>query len=183
VSTSIFQSRWFWPVAGIGLSLLLMKIFPGNFFLLLPLLGLFSFGGRKSEPARAPQTPINRDRQPGFARATDVQNENTGLISTLVERYNAHDHEGVAELFAPDCKEYSHGGDLLREGPRSIADNYRKLFAEFPQNRASVVHRSAFGDKVIDHERVMRSPSHDAFEVIVIYTIKDGAIVRTDYVK
>jgi uncharacterized protein (TIGR02246 family) len=108
---------------------------------------------------------------------------NIALISTLVDRYNARDAHGVAALFAPDCAEYAHPGTLLREGPQSIADNYVKVFAEFPQNHAEVLHRSAFGDKVIDHERVRRSPSSEPFEVIVIYTIKDGAVIRTDYVK
>jgi hypothetical protein len=108
---------------------------------------------------------------------------NVALISMLVERYNAGDAHGVAALFAPGCEEYAHPGTLLRAGPQAIADNYLKVFAEFPQNHAEVLHRSAFGDKVIDHERVRRSPTSEPFEVIVIYTIKDGAIIRTDYVK
>ncbi len=183
MNASILQSRWFWPVTGIALSLLLMKLFPGNFFLLLPLLGLYSLAPDRSTASRPITTEINRDRQPGFSRATDVQNTNTQLISALVERYNAHDHQGVADLFASRCQEYNHGGELLREGPAAIAENYRKVFTDFPQNRATVIHRSAFADKVIDHERVIREPDGEAFEVIVIYTIKDGAIVRTDYVK
>jgi hypothetical protein len=108
---------------------------------------------------------------------------NVALITKLVERYNARDAHGVAALFAPTCVEYAHPRTLLRTGPQSIADNYVKVFAEFPQNHAEVLHRSAFGDKVIDHERVRRSPTSEPFEVIVIYTLKDGAIVRTDYVK
>lgn len=108
---------------------------------------------------------------------------NVALITALVERYNKRDAHGVAALFAPGCEEYAHPGTLLRTGPQSIADNYVKVFAEFPQNHAEVLHRSAFGDKVIDHERVRRTPDGEPFEVIVIYTIKDGAIIRTDYVK
>jgi hypothetical protein len=108
---------------------------------------------------------------------------NIALINTLVERYNKCDAHGVAALFALGCVEYAHPGTKLREGPQSIADNYNKVFAEFPQNHAEVLHRSAFGDKVIDHERVRRTPTSEPFEVIVVYTIQDGAITRTDYVK
>lgn len=108
---------------------------------------------------------------------------NTALIATLVERYNAGDAAGVAALFSADCPEYAHPGALIRTGAAAVQANYQKLFAEFPQNRAEVLHRSAFGDKVIDHERVRRSPEAEPFEVVVIYTIQDGAVVRTDYVR
>jgi hypothetical protein len=100
---------------------------------------------------------------------------NIALITTLVERYNKGDAHGVAALFAAGCAEYAHPGSLLREGPQAIADNYVKVFAEFPQNHAEVLHRSAFNDKVIDHERVRRSPtrrdhSHRLCEVMMAHT-------------
>jgi uncharacterized protein (TIGR02246 family) len=108
---------------------------------------------------------------------------NSALIQRLVDRYNAGDAAGVAACFAAGCEEFSHPGQPLRTGPQAIEDNYTKLFAEFPQNRAEVLHRSVIGDKVIDHERVWRSPTHEPFEVLVIYTVKDGAVIRTDYVR
>jgi hypothetical protein len=107
---------------------------------------------------------------------------NIALISTLLERYNASDAQGVAACFSADCPEFAHPGQPIRTGAQAVADNYTKVFAEFPQNHAELLHRSAFGDKVIDHERVRRSPGHAPFDVVVIYTIEDGAIVRTDYV-
>jgi hypothetical protein len=183
VNADLLKSKWFWLIAGLAVSLVLMKIFPGSFFLLLPFLGFMSFGKSKPEGVRGATTTINRDRQPSFSRATDVQNANTKLISMLVERYNAQDYDGVAACFAAEVQEFSHGGELLRTGPEAIAANYKKLFAEFPENRADVLHRSAFGDKVFDHERVRRSSTHDPFEIVVIYTIKDGVIIRTDYVR
>ncbi|MDF2901664.1 MAG: enzyme family protein, partial [Phenylobacterium sp.] len=39
------------------------------------------------------------------------------------------------------------------------------------------------GARVIDHERVKRSPDADPFEVAAIYTIADAKIVRVDFVK
>jgi hypothetical protein len=183
VNTDFLKSKWVWLIAGLAVSLLLMRIFPGSFFLLLPFLGFMSFGQSKPDVSRGSAATLNRDRQPSFSRSTDVQNANTKLISKLVEHYNAQDYDGVAACFAADVQEFSHGGELLRTGPEAIAANYKKLFAEFPENRADVMHRSAFGDKVFDHERVRRSSTHDAFEVVVIYTIKDGAIIRTDYVR
>jgi hypothetical protein len=179
--SGLLQSRWFWPVAGILLSLLLMKLFPGNFFLFLPFLFLPMFRGKTAAVMSAPVRGDSAGNQ--NLNVTDEERRNVAAISRLVERYNAQDADGVAACFAPDVQEFNHGGDLIRTGSAAIAENYRKLFAEFPQNRAEVLHRSAFGDKVIDHERVWRAPQQTPFDVVVIYTLKNGAVVRTEYVK
>ncbi len=176
MTASLLQSRWFWPAAGIALSLLLMKLFPGNFFLFLPFFFLPMFGRKKAVSMIAPVADRNLD-------VTDEERHNVAAISTLVTRYNAGDADGVAACFAPGVQEYNHGGELIRTGSAAIAENYRKLFAEFPQNRAEVLHRSAFMDKVIDHERVRRAPDAEPFDVVVVYTLKNGAVVRTEYVK
>jgi hypothetical protein len=181
VISSLTQSRWFWPVAGVALSLLLMKLFPGNFFLFLPFLFLPMFG--RKTVASVPVPARNNHAGSQNLNVTDEERSNVALISRLVERYNAQDAEGVAACFALDVQEFSHGGELIRTGSAAIAENYRKLFAEFPQNRADVLHRSAFGDKVIDHERVWRTPEQTPFDVVVVYTLKNGAVVRAEYVK
>jgi hypothetical protein len=41
----------------------------------------------------------------------------------------------------------------------------------------------ACGNVVVDHERVRRSPEGEPFEVLAIYTIRDGKIARVDFVK
>ncbi len=183
---SLLQSRWFWPVAGVALSLLLMKLFPGNFFLFLPFLFLPMFGRKKTMSMTGPASDRNlpdRNLPDRNLDVTDEERRNVAVISSLVERYNAGDADGVAACFAPDVQEYNHGGELIRTGSAAIAENYRKLFVEFPQNRAEVLHRSAFTDKVIDHERVRRSAAAEPFDVVVVYTLKNGAVVRTEYVK
>jgi hypothetical protein len=179
--SNLLKSKWFWPVAGIVLSLLLMKLFPGNFFLFLPFLFLPMFGRKTAASMPVPARNDSAGNQ--NLNVTDEERGNVALISRLVERYNAQDAEGVAACFAADVQEFNHGGELIRSGSAAIAENYRKLFAEFPQNRADVLHRSAFGDKVIDHERVWRAPQQTPFDVVVVYTLKNGAVVRTEYVK
>jgi hypothetical protein len=57
------------------------------------------------------------------------------------------------------------------------------VFAQYPQNHAEIVNRLACGNVVVDHERVRRSPDSEPFEVLAIYTIKDGKIARVDFVK
>jgi hypothetical protein len=46
-----------------------------------------------------------------------------------------------------------------------------------------ILGRLAAGDVVVDHEKVMRSPDGPTFEVLAIYTLRDGKIARVDFVK
>ena len=60
---------------------------------------------------------------------------------------------------------------------------YAKAFANFPENKARLVNRMAVGDTIIDHEDVSRGPGKEQFEIIAIYTVRDGLIARVDFAK
>ena len=50
-------------------------------------------------------------------------------------------------------------------------------FKTYKQNRITV------GNTVVDHELVIRAPGGEQFEIIAIYTFKDGLIARVDFAK
>ena len=60
---------------------------------------------------------------------------------------------------------------------------YAKAFAQFPQNKAVLKNRVAVGNTVVDHELVIRAPGGEQFEIIAIYSFKDGLISRVDFAK
>ena len=60
---------------------------------------------------------------------------------------------------------------------------YAKAFAQFPQNKAELKNRIAVGNTVVDHELVIRAPGGEQFEIIAIYTFKDGLISHVDFAK
>ena len=47
---------------------------------------------------------------------------------------------------------------------------------QFPQNKAELKNRIAVGNTVVDHELVIRAPGGEQFEIIAIYSFKDGLI-------
>ena len=53
----------------------------------------------------------------------------------------------------------------------------------FPQNKAELKNRIAVGNTVVDHELVIRAPGGEEFEIIAIYSFKDGLISRVDFAK
>ena len=69
------------------------------------------------------------------------------------------------------------------EAREAIKARYAKAFAQFPQNKAELKNRIVVGNTIVDHEMVIRSPGGEQFEIIAIYTFRDGLIARVDFAK
>lgn len=109
--------------------------------------------------------------------------ERFALLDRLMERYNAGDAEGYSAFFVNDGAEAVYRGEVLRSGKDGVRDGNAKTFADFPQNRAEVLGRNAFGDRVTVHEKVWRTPDGEPFEVLAIYSFAGDLIERVEFVK
>ena len=105
------------------------------------------------------------------------------IVAAQLDAYNRQDLEGHCACFAEDVIVADVGGAVRVQGKSAYRDLYRKVFADFPENHARLVHRIVLGDKVIDHEDVSRSPTGPRFEVAAIYTVREGLIARVDFVR
>ncbi len=65
----------------------------------------------------------------------------------------------------------------------AIRTRYAKAFAQFPENKADLKSRIAVGNTVVDHEKVVRAPGGEEFEIIAIYSFRSGLIARVDFAK
>jgi hypothetical protein len=74
-------------------------------------------------------------------------------------------------------------GAITEQGREALRARYAKAFAQFPENKAHLKNRIEVGSTIIDHEHVVRKPGGEEFEIIAIYTIKDGLIARVDFAK
>ncbi len=105
------------------------------------------------------------------------------LIDRLIAAYNAHDAEAFANCFADDAVVYEHPNFPTQVNKPEFLEYYAKLFKEFPHNRTERLYRAVIDNRVIDHERVMRTPESKPFEVLTIYEVRDGFIQRVDFVR
>ena len=105
------------------------------------------------------------------------------VAQAQLDAYNAQDLETHCAQFSDDVKVADLDRAVTLDGLAAYRSKYAKVFADFPENKATLLHRIVIGNVVIDHERVMRTPTSDAFEVAAIYTIADGKIRRVDFVK
>jgi hypothetical protein len=105
------------------------------------------------------------------------------VVQRQFDAYNAQDLESFVACYASDVVIASLNGGITDTGREALRARYAKTFADFPENRASLVNRIHVGNTVVDHEDVSRGPGKDRFEVIAIYTIRDGQIARVDFAK
>jgi len=110
-------------------------------------------------------------------------NPNIDIAQKQLDAYNAQDVEAYVGFFAPDCVIAPINGQPSETSRAAIKARYAKAFAQFPQNKAILKNRIAVGNTVVDHELVVRSPGGEQFEIIAIYSFKDGLISRVDFAK
>jgi hypothetical protein len=105
------------------------------------------------------------------------------LVDRLMERYNAQDADGYAEMFTETGVESLYRAEALHTGREGIRHGLREIFAKFPDNRADVTARYLLGEHVVLHEHVFRTPESDPFEVVSIYSFSDGLVDRVEFVR
>ena len=114
---------------------------------------------------------------------TVQSNPNIDIASKQLDAYNAQDLETYVSFFAEDCVVSGLNGVPTETSRDALHARYAKAFAQFPQNKAELKNRIAVGNIVVDHELVIRAPGGEQFEIIAIYTFKDGLISRVDFAK
>jgi hypothetical protein len=108
---------------------------------------------------------------------------NADIAQKQLDAYNAQDLDTYVSFFTADCIVSGLNGTPTETTRDAIKARYAKAFAQFPQNKAELVNRITVGNTVTDHERVIRSPGGEEFEIIAIYTFRDGLIARVDFAK
>jgi hypothetical protein len=114
---------------------------------------------------------------------TVQSNPNIHIAQKQLDAYNAQDLETYVSFFAEDCVVSGLNGTPTEISRDAVKMRYARAFAQFPQNKAELKNRIAVGNTIVDHELVIRSPSGEQFEIIAIYTFKDGLISRVDFAK
>ena len=105
------------------------------------------------------------------------------VAQAQLDAYNAQNLDALCAQFTDDIIVADLNGAVTTEGLVAYRARYAKLFADFPSNKAVLLGRIVIGNVVIDHERVLRSPTSEPFEVAAIYTVRDEKIARVDFVK
>lgn len=105
------------------------------------------------------------------------------VAEQMIVHYNAQDADAYVALMSEDACEASYRGAVLREGREGTRAGLKKMFAEFPENRADILNAYQLGDYVVLHERVFRSAAAEPFDVMSIYSFAGDQCSRVEFVR
>jgi hypothetical protein len=108
---------------------------------------------------------------------------NVTIAQAQLDAYNAQDLDKHLSYFADDMTIANLREAPNLEGLAAYRERMDGVFKQFPENKVELLGRMVVGNKVLDHEKVMRSPSAEPFEVIAVYTIENGKIKNVDFIK
>lgn len=96
-----------------------------------------------------------------------------------LDAFNARDIETLLSTYASDAELFAHPMTLLTRGKHELEKLFQTRFSE-PNLKATLLNRIVCGNKVIDHERVIRTfpEGPGELDLTMIYEIQDEKITK-----
>jgi len=105
------------------------------------------------------------------------------IAERMIAHYNAQDADAYVALMTDDACEAGYRGAVVREGKEGTREGLKKMFAEFPENRAEVIKGYELGEYVVLHEKVWRSAASEPFEVMSVYSFEGDKCSRVEFIR
>ena len=105
------------------------------------------------------------------------------IAEQMIAHYNAQDADAYVSLMTDDACEAGYRGTVVREGKEGTRAGLKKMFTEFPENRAEIINAYELGDYVVLYERVSRSAASEPFEVMSVYSFDGDKCSRVEFIR
>lgn len=105
------------------------------------------------------------------------------IAEQMIAHYNAQDADAYVALMTDDACEAGYRGAVLREGREGVREGLKKMFAEFPENRAEILQGYELGEFAVLHEKVWRSAASEPFEVMSVYSFDGDKCSRVEFIR
>lgn len=107
------------------------------------------------------------------------------IVQKQLETYNTRDIDGFMSVVDPNISlhDFSTGKPTI-EGYDACKDFYTGLFEASPQLHSTILTRTVFGNKVIDHEHITgRNGNDNVLELVLIYEVENEKIFKISVLK
>ncbi|MFD0799116.1 nuclear transport factor 2 family protein [Maribacter chungangensis] len=102
------------------------------------------------------------------------------VVQKSMESYNNRNIEEFMKVMDSNVTFHNFSdGTVTMQGAASCAKFYTALFDASPNLNSTVLTRTVFGNKIIDHEYIIgRNGSKEAIELVLIYEVENEKIVK-----
>lgn len=115
-----------------------------------------------------------------YATPTLIAQEMTPeqVVQKSMESYNNRDIEAFMQVMDPNVTFHNFSnGIITMQGKVACSQFYSALFDASPKLNSTVLTRTVFGNKIIDHEYIVgRNGSKEAIELVLIYEVENEKI-------
>jgi hypothetical protein len=98
--------------------------------------------------------------------------------------YNAHDLDAVMSFFTPDSELIQFPDKVLAKGIEELRKRYAARLKE-PNLHVEVINRIVAADKVIDHERIVRTfpEGPGLWDIVAIIEVRDRHVAKLYFIE
>ncbi|WP_027076753.1 nuclear transport factor 2 family protein [Maribacter antarcticus] len=102
------------------------------------------------------------------------------VVQKSMESYNDRNIEAFMSVIDTDVTFHNFSnGSITMQGKAACRAFYNALFEASPNLKSTVLTRTVFGNKIIDHEYITgRNGSDEAIELVLIYEVESEKIVK-----
>lgn len=102
------------------------------------------------------------------------------VVQKQLEAYNSRDIDKFMEVIDQDIAFYNYAdGKQTMQGGQACKEFYSALFEASPKLHSTILTRTVFGNKVIDHEHITgRNGSNELIELVLIFEIQAEKIKK-----
>lgn len=107
------------------------------------------------------------------------------IVQKQLEAYNNRDIDGFMSLIDNQITFHDFSdGSVTMKGLNACKEFYEVLFNTSPNLHSSILTRTVFGNKVIDHESIKgRKGNDDLIELVLIYEVNNEKIIKITVLK
>lgn len=102
------------------------------------------------------------------------------VVQKSMEGYNQRDINAFMAVMDANVNVHNFSdGAVIMQGAAACEKVYSELFKTSPNLNSTILNRTVFGDKIIDHEYITgRNGSDQAIELVLIYEVANEKIVK-----
>lgn len=102
------------------------------------------------------------------------------VVQANLDAYNANDIDGFMSYFSSEITMHNfETGEQTAAGHKAVRAIYQPYFEASPDLHSTILQRTVFGNRVIDHESISgRYGSDEVLELVLIYEVQQEKITK-----